>query len=98
MAKVPKKLSAIICSSITEEEASTTIKKTQLITDFRFSKEETVYERLQRLALNAKKLHAEDELNHIDTKSPQGDIIEYLAEQKDKARRTFLLHGGSFPL
>ncbi len=67
------------------------------MSDFNFSKEETVYERLQRIAISAKNTHSQNGVNHSDTVSPR-DIDKYVAEQKEKARLTVLLHGATIPI
>ncbi len=75
--------------------ASITISKTQKISDFRFRKEESIYERLQGLIQGAKGFHSEDRFNYNEEYSSDKTIEQQLQAQKDKALKQALLHFGT---
>ena len=74
--------------------ASTAITKTIKISDLKLRKEESIYERLQRLTVGAKNIYKasahEEALKHS-----AGSVEAQLNAQKDKALRKALLHVGS---
>ena len=75
--------------------ASTAVTKNIEISDLKFRKEETVYERLQRLTVGATRFHS-IETNGAAGRNPSTKSVgKLLNEQKDQALTHALLHVGS---
>lgn len=74
--------------------ASTAITKTIEITDLRLRKEESIYERLQRLTVGAKQIHKDSAYAGV-SKLLVGSVEDQLNKQKDKALRHALFNVGS---
>ena len=75
--------------------ASAAITKTTEISDLRLCKEESIYERLQRITVGAKKHHRIASNKVSSYNLPRKSVREMYKEHKDKAIRTALLYKGS---
>ena len=75
--------------------AAATITKTHKISDFKHREEESLFERLDRLSLQAKKGFSLKESNY-NNKDLAESVESKFARSKAKALRTFLLHAGTF--
>jgi len=75
--------------------AASTVTKTQKISDLKFRDEESLFERLDRLSLKAKKGFSLKVSTH-NNKDLADTVESKFARSKAKALETFLLHAGTF--
>ena len=75
--------------------AASTVTKTLRTSDFKFREEESLFERLDRLSLKAKKGFSLKVSTH-NNKDLADTVESKFARSKAKALETFLLHAGTF--
>ncbi|MCE7743235.1 MAG: hypothetical protein GOP50_12365 [Candidatus Heimdallarchaeota archaeon] len=75
--------------------ASAAITKNIEISKLKLRKEESVFERLQRLTVGATRFHRNGTNVAVKTEISMKSVEKLLNEQKDKALRQALLHVGS---
>ena len=75
--------------------ASAVSEKKMLITDLRARDDESIYKRIEKLSINAKKIHSNNEFNAQPLHSNYVSIDEHLRQQKIKILEKALLQIGS---